>query len=335
MKEPDFKLYYNPYNVIKRGKLINLCNGGRGTGKTFGYKYYTVKDFLDNSGECVWVRRTDAALQEMTKGNGFFKDIEQYFENEFKSDGRTGFIDNKECVHFIPLSQGNKFKSVAFPNVNKLIFDEYIIGAEDNTQHYLRNEVYLFLNLISTVFRDRDNFQVFLLGNFETVDNPYMRYFNVYPAKGQIFTSNNDVLVQQYENKDFEEHIENTRFGKLIKNTEFGNFAIKNKSLTDNDKNIKQFNNNMYFLMGIKYNNFNFGFWYNDNDELIVSSKMNEKGYIEIISDISVLISRIKYSKNKYYELIKNKIALDCLYFDNVVIKRNFIDNFATIFGGR
>ena len=204
MKEPDFKLYYNPYNVIKRGKLINLCNGGRGTGKTFGYKYYTVKDFLDNSGECVWVRRTDAALQEMTKGNGFFKDIEQYFENEFKSDGRTGFVDNKECVHFIPLSQGNKFKSVAFPNVNKLIFDEYIIGAEDNTQHYLRNEVYLFLNLISTVFRDRDNFQVFLLGNFETVDNPYMRYFNVYPAKGQIFTSNNDVLVQQYENKEFE-----------------------------------------------------------------------------------------------------------------------------------
>ena len=84
MKEPDFKLYYNPYNVIKRGKLINLCNGGRGTGKTFGYKYHTVKDFLDNSGECVWVRRTDAALQEMTKGNGFFKDIEQYFENEFK-----------------------------------------------------------------------------------------------------------------------------------------------------------------------------------------------------------------------------------------------------------
>ena len=332
MKSPDFKLYYNPYDVVKRNKLINLCNGGRGTGKTFGYKYYTIKDFIDNKKECVWVRRTDTALQEMCTDNGFFKDIEGFFENEFTSDCRGGQVDGKTAVHFVPLSQASKFKSVAYPNVNKLIFDEYIIGAGDTSQRYLKNEVFLFLNLISTVFRDRDDFQVFLLGNFETVDNPYMEYFNIYPVRGQVYNSKNDVLVQQYENKEFENHMEGTRFGKLIKNTKFGDFAIKNKSLSDNEFNIKPFGKRMSFIYGFIIENVNIGFWEDEEGYLICSSKINNNGYVDVINDVNTLVSKFKYSKNKCIDVIKTAIAFDCLYFENILIKRKFIDKFDIVF---
>ena len=61
-----------------------------------------------------------------------------------------------------PLSVAQDFKSSNFPNIKNIIFDEVNI-EEGQKKTYLKNEVDIFLNLIETIARMRDNIRIFLI----------------------------------------------------------------------------------------------------------------------------------------------------------------------------
>lgn len=333
MIEPNFDLYYNPYEVRDRDALITMCTGGRGVGKTVGYKYMITKDFLDNGWETVWVRRNMTAIEEMCRNDGFGRDVEKFFDEPIFNDSGTAYIDDKPYCHFIPLTCATKYKSVPFPRVKTMIFDEFIIGANDRTQRYLSNEVHIFLNLISTVFRDRDDgWQVFLIGNHEVVDNPYFSFFKVYPTANQRFTRKGDILVESYKSQKFYDHMTSTRFGKLIKDTTFGGFALENKSLDDNEANIMSFDSNMIFICGYLVEDKRIGVWINKNGNIIISNKFNDNGRIYNLRDAGALIAHMKYSKSQAVEAIKLAVSRDELYYENLLAKRTFLDYCRQIF---
>lgn len=72
------------------------------------------------------------------------------------------FIVTEKFVGYaMTLSTAQDLKSSNFSNVKYIIFDEFII-EEGQKKTYLKNEVFVFLNLIETIARLRD-VRVFLL----------------------------------------------------------------------------------------------------------------------------------------------------------------------------
>lgn len=71
-------------------------------------------------------------------------------------------------------------KSVSYPLVNTVIFDEFL-----SRNGYLPNEFVLFMNTLSTIIRDRDNVKIFMLGNTVNKFCPYFAEMGLKHVKEQ------------------------------------------------------------------------------------------------------------------------------------------------------
>ena len=86
------------------------------------------------------------------------------------------FEDGKRICDETPFAYGFALtsmehdKSTAYPNITTICFDEFI-----SRNAYLPDEFVLFMNVISTIVRQRKDTKIFMLGN--TV-NKYCPYFD-------------------------------------------------------------------------------------------------------------------------------------------------------------
>ena len=56
-------IWYSPQRVISFNALLTLVIGERGCGKTFGFKTYAVKRFLNKGKQFAYIRRYDTDLR--------------------------------------------------------------------------------------------------------------------------------------------------------------------------------------------------------------------------------------------------------------------------------
>lgn len=324
--------FYNTYKVEEKDCFLNFIQSGRGTGKTYAYKTKCINDFKKYQNEFVWIRRTQTDLDEQSKSGLFYKDMQEQFPTDtFNIKGGIFTINESPAGYFIPLSCSTKFKSIPYPYVTNIIFDEFIIGKTD-PRRYLKNEVIIFLNLISTIVRHRDNCHIYCLGNGDTVDNPYYSYFDIYPVAGQRFVRKGDILIESFKNNNFVDEIKQTRFGKLVANTRFGDYAFENKVLDDTTDNVRPFDKNMTFIYGFIINNKNIGLWVNNNNKLWVSEKIdpNSKN-IRMLTDFNNFKFLYDNSNLNCIDLLKFNLTNNLIFFETMMIKRVFIDNMSDI----
>ena len=154
------------------------------------------------------------------------------------------------------LSTAQDLKSSNFSNVKYIIFDEFII-EEGQKKTYLKNEVFVFLNLIETIARLRD-VRVFLLGNPANIyTNPYFLYFDLkLPFNNDIKIFKDGLILLQYmKNEKYREFKKTTKFGKLISGTSYEDYAINNKMINDNKYFIEKKKGTSKFSFAFIYNN--------------------------------------------------------------------------------
>ena len=278
MQTPEIN-WYNPSQLLSYNRIFNFLVGNRGHGKTFGFKEWCIRDFLKNGMQFVWVRRYIPEIKLMTS---FFDDIAFKFPgHEFAVRGTKAYIDKKQCGTFIALSIQAKYKSVPFPKVNKIIFDEFIIKS--NSTHYIQSEVTEFLELFSTVARLRDDVRAVFIANNISVANPYFIYFNVYPKEGQRFTKTENICIENDESQDYIESVYNTRFGKLIKGTAYGNYAVENKFLLDNYEFVEPMPPNSQYQCTLAFRGRYFAIYFNFAYQMVyVKEKNGMNGNIAI-----------------------------------------------------
>lgn len=224
-------------------------------GKTYFFKKYCIKDFIKKKKQFIYVRRYKEELQKTI--SSFFDDVKKDFPNhQFAIKGNKFFIDGEIAGFYFALSTANILKSMSFPNVYTILFDEFII--EKGVYHYLHQEVKAFLNFYDTISRDRD-IKVFFLANAITMTNPYFLYFNInsIPHNGKNFQllHNNLILFEYVNSEVFTKQREKTKFGQLIKNTEYGNFSLNNQFLLDNKNFIAKKQGKCIFYFAFKFEN--------------------------------------------------------------------------------
>lgn len=248
-------MWFNIYESMSYNALFNFIVGPRGNGKTFGFKKWAIKDFLKTGNQFVYVRRYK---EEMKKMKTFFNDIQDEFpEVEFQVDKGCLWINKQVAGYYIPLSTSKIMKSVAFPEVTKICFDEFIIERK-GVYHYLNDEVTYFLELYETIARMRE-VKVYFLSNALTVTNPYFAYFKISMPHGKNIARKGEILIQVCKDQEFIESKKNTRFGKLIAGSKYAKYSIENEFVMDSKTFIQRKTENARYLFTMQYKGNNYG----------------------------------------------------------------------------
>lgn len=248
-------IYYDCSQLLSYRCIFNFVIGNRGGGKTFDAKKKCIKRFKKYGAQFVWVRRYQTEIDTLSE---FWADIQPFFpEDALTVQGNKLYINGELAGYLIALSTSMQLKSVAFPNVRTVVFDEFII--DKGRISYLKNEAHVFMELFETIARTRDNVVALFLGNAISIVNPYFEHFKIKPLLGQRFTKQNGVCIEFYFNEEFIKQKEATKFGQLIKNTSYGEYNMLNKFLRDSDSFIAarpataDFKMYQFIINGFKY----------------------------------------------------------------------------------
>lgn len=225
--------YYSFGPVLSRNGVYNFIVGARGLGKTYGAKKKAVKDFLARGDQFIYLRRYDTELRAAR--DTLFADLianNEFPDVAFRIKGNEGQIQRNKhspwetCCFFVPLSKAQSKKSVSFPNVKTIIYDEFII--EKGSLHYLPNEAKAFNDFYSTVDRWQDKTRVLFLANSLTIMNPYFLEYDIRPKKDQEWiTGYGGFVVAHFPNDaEFTSGVYKTRFGQFIKGTDYADYSV-------------------------------------------------------------------------------------------------------------
>lgn len=249
-------MWYDINTTLSYNCLFNFIIGNRGGGKTYGFKRWAIKDFLKNGNQFIYVRRYK---QELKKNGKFFDDMKAEFsETKFEVKGMLYLINGQVAGMAMPLSTSKIEKSVPFPLVNKIGFDEFIL--DKGVYRYLPDEVTNFLELYETVARLRD-VTVFFLSNAISVTNPYFIYFDIALPYGKKIARRDDILIELVQNEDYIKEKQKTRFAKLIQGTDYEKYAIENNFLRDNKNFVAKKTPNSEYYFTFIYNSGKYGVW--------------------------------------------------------------------------
>lgn len=333
----DKSIFYSPERLISFNALLNLIIGERGVGKTYNFKVYAVKRFLNKGKQFAYIRRYETDLEASvgnTNDNKFFEQIRNEFPNStFKISKskkvRKLYIDNKICGYAIPLSGADSLKSSSYENVDTIIYDEFQL-KEGSTQHYLRNEPEIILDIIETIGRLRD-IRVYCLGNAISSTSPLMSYFDLtlpYNTDIKLF-KDGTIAVEYIKNEKYREVKKASRFGKLIDGTKYGKYAIDNEFLTDSKAFIRKKDKNAKFYFILYVNGKQYGIWRDFKNQLIYISNdidpncpikfaINETDHNE-----STIFAKVR--SNFWFKQIINHYRLARLCFENQTVKNIFM----------
>lgn len=333
-KNKNKSKYYSFDELRSHQCMFNYVLSNRGSGKTFGAKIMAIRDFLKSDGkqQFMYVRRYASELEDTDL---FFNDIVEsgIFEgHDFKVKGSVGFCDGEVICYFVALSTSLQKKSVPYPLVTKIIYDEFIISR--NTQRYLKDEMLIFLDLVSTVTRDRSNVVVFCLANNVSFVNPHFSYWKIVVDKNKRFTKdkNKQIIVELYTNDKFIEEQKKTTFGKIIDGTKYGSFNLYNESLQDDECFIvPKMNNKKIFYCSFLLENNEYGVWYvDDYKTYYVDDKINptsKKRYSVNITEHKEGYINIKFARRDYkIRSFKELFGKGLIVFKSMEVKVAFYE---------
>ena len=319
-------MWYSYDRVLSYNAMLNLIIGERGVGKSFNLKVYLLNRFKKKHKEFIYLRRYDTELQKSLKKDEFFSDIRNdpsLTNDEMHIKGERLYINKELCGYAIPLSKASIYKSVPFPNVDIIMFDEFLI--DNSTYHYLPDEPERLLDFIETVGRLR-NIKVFMLGNNTSLINPYFDYFNIsLPYNSDIKTFKEGLILINYiKNEAYREVKRKSNFGKLIDGTKYGKYAIDNESLRDNNSFIKKKSSTSKFFFNLILNKHTYGVWMDYNSSnMFISKHYNSNHPVTVTfnyQDHSENTIMLK-SRSVFFQNLVKHYETGNLYFETLQIK--------------
>lgn len=234
--------YYDLKNILKTDSTYNIIIGERSNGKTYACLKYGVEQYFKTGKQFAIIRRWQTDIRgnraseifsslikngEIKKlSNGKYEGIHywagKFYLCNYDEVGKAIYNDNAVIAYPFSLSDTEHNKSISYPDIATIIFDEFI-----TRQVYLPDEFILFMNTISTIVRERTDVKIFMLGN--TV-NKYCPYFTEMGLKDIYKQEQGTIDVYKYGNSKLKVAVEYTKnTGKSKENNFY--FAFNNPKL--------------------------------------------------------------------------------------------------------
>lgn len=198
---------------IKSNYVVIL--GQRSNGKSFAVKEDIIKNCLENGEEFAYIRRYKEDckqymveeyfadiirdkkgkehLKEWSKGEYNFISTFQQGIYLSKIDENGKVTRGKRLGRMFAVSWATHYKSLSFPDITTAVYEEFVTDS-----CYLENEVKIFMNLISTIFRE-SKAKVYLVGNTVSRINPFFSEWQLVRIPKQKI---NSVDVYNYHYND-------------------------------------------------------------------------------------------------------------------------------------
>lgn len=183
--------YYNFNKINKKDATYNVVFGERSNGKTYAALLQAIKQYwVDGERpQFTYVRRwkedvtgkraslvfaginDNGEVSKITGGKytGIYYWAGKFYFCNYDESGKAIYSDTDVCGFLMALSDVEHDKSTSYPRVRTIIFDEFLTNRT-----YLVDEFVLFMGLVSTIVRRRNDVKIYMLGN--TV-NKYCPYF--------------------------------------------------------------------------------------------------------------------------------------------------------------
>lgn len=183
--------YYDPASILSYGADYHIVIGERSNGKTYAVLKLGLENYLKTGGQMGIIRRWDTDFIGV-KGQQLFESLETngegknaisemtggewtnvlYYAGQFTlyriNDKKQMVKDTQPFAYAFGLNVMEHFKSLSYPNVDFIVFDEFI-----TRNAYLKDEFVIFSNMLSTIIRQRDGIQIWMLGNTVNKFCPY------------------------------------------------------------------------------------------------------------------------------------------------------------------
>lgn len=184
------KKYYNLKPILKKNATYNIIIGERSNGKTFACLVHALKRYFETGEQFAYIRRWSTDVRPMRLNELFsavvssgiltklsegkyqtiiFKTGRFYLAN-YNDEGKPIYSDTDILGFAMSLNEGEHNKSISYPQVTTIVFDEFL-----TSKVYLENEFISFMNLVSTIVRQRTNVKIFMLGNTVNKYSPYFK----------------------------------------------------------------------------------------------------------------------------------------------------------------
>jgi hypothetical protein len=330
-------IYWESQPLLSRNAVFNYAVGGRGTGKTYNFKYTRIRHFIKTGKQFIYLRRYKSEFEDK---DTFFNDVLDRFDGyEFRINGMKAQIRKapksdkdkvpwETCGYFVTLSNALTKKSVPYPNVDWIGFDEFII--DKGALHYLQKEVTAFLDFYNTVDRFQDRVRVLFMANAVSITNPYFLYYRLYPRKDKQFVTSKDGFhcIEYINSENFTQHVLNTRFGQMIKGTAYFNYAVSNEFQDDSNDFIEVKPKTAQYFVGLKFDGHLLGVWVDYANSIYYICKKvakNKLVYTLTRDDFAPNMIMIEKS-NQLIKSLKRLYMYGYVRFDSVQTRSIFND---------
>ena len=189
-RKKDTPKYYSLDNILSKNADYNIIFGERSNGKTYAALKYGIERYINTGEQMAYIRRwredlrgkraenlfsnhvANGLIEELTDGkfNEVFYLSNKWFLSYYDKDKNKRYPDSTPFCFGFCLSEQEHEKSSSYPNVTTIVFDEFL-----TRRIYLPDEFMLYMNLLSTIIRQRDNVKVFMLGNTVNKFCPYFQ----------------------------------------------------------------------------------------------------------------------------------------------------------------
>lgn len=341
----DVSMFWNARETLTHNVLINIIVGNRGGGKTYGAKAWAIDNFIKRREQFGYIRRYKDDLKEPMQR--FFDDIApQYPEYEFKTDSKHFYIrlkpadesekwTDKDIAGFgFVLSTASNKKSIAYPNITTLIFDEFLL--DKGNQLYLQREPIKLLNLYETVARPgtpHPRVVLFMLANALSITNPYFLFWNLKMPSRQDKNGKwiwkhptRPILVEDVRNEKFIDAKKNTEFGALVAGTEYADYSIDNKFLLDDYTFIEKKSPMAKYFFTFVYKGKQYGVWVEQRESKMWVSEDIDPSYPIVYSltlkdhQPNTMFFKSINQKGHFKTFVEN-YKIGNVYFENINIK--------------
>ena len=328
-------LYYDLSKPLAYNATYNFIAGARGLGKTYSAKRLAIKRFIKRGDMFIYLRRYKDEIRDSK--TSFFSDISHEFpDKEFRVIRNEAQIKNKGSKewetmgYFVPLSTAQRLKSVSYPKVTTIIFDEFII--EKGMVRYIPSEFMVFNNFYSTVDRWKDKTTVLFLANSVSIDNPYFVGLDIHPDEmGEINVTNDGFVLCHFpEAKEFQTEVYKTRFGKFISDTEYADYAVGNKFSDAGAELVKGKSTKARYRFTLETKKGLFSVWFDSfTGEFFLQEKRPKEEIFYTIaankmSEEKVLLE----NNNQVLQILRTAFRQAKMYFDKPSTRNAFIDIF-------
>lgn len=242
-KSSDVGEFYSTDEIDSYHAHYNVIFGKRSNGKTYSILKKIVKNYWEKGKQGAYVRRyrddfkgkrgdvlfdalvADSVIEKITDGK--WTSVRYYSGRWYlsKYDEESGRMipDSEPFCYAFSLASMEHDKSTSYPNITTVFFDEFIsrIG-------YLPNEFVLFMNVLSTIIRQRNDVTIYMGGN--TV-NKYCPYFQEMGLGHIEEMEPGTIDIYNYGESNLKVAVERTRDHSLDGRKSEVYFAFDNPSL--------------------------------------------------------------------------------------------------------